>query len=70
MTACRASSPERMTTLLKPFALSELAARIEAVLRRAHGGGRRALQVADLHYDLDTLESPAKGACSSSTRWA
>ncbi len=34
--------------LLKPFALSELAARIEAVLRRAHGGGRRALQVADL----------------------
>ena len=42
--------------LLKPFALSELAARIEAVLRRAQGGGRRTLQVADLIYDLDTLE--------------
>ncbi|RML14936.1 Response regulator receiver:transcriptional regulatory protein, partial [Pseudomonas syringae pv. maculicola] len=39
--------------LLKPFALSELAARIEAVLRRAQGGGRRTLQVADLVYDLD-----------------
>lgn len=47
--------------LLKPFALSELAARIEAVLRRAHGGGRRALQVADLHYDLDTLEVTREG---------
>ncbi|MCC6074632.1 response regulator transcription factor [Pseudomonas sp. GCM10022188] len=42
--------------LIKPFALSELAARVEAVLRRSHGGGRRELQVADLHYDLDTLE--------------
>ncbi|MGH8352079.1 MAG: response regulator transcription factor [Pseudomonas sp.] len=42
--------------LLKPFALSELAARIEAVLRRAQGGGRRSLQVGDLSYDLDTLE--------------
>lgn len=42
--------------LVKPFALSELAARIEAVLRRAQGGGRRCLQVGDLSYDLDTLE--------------
>ncbi|WP_375741491.1 response regulator transcription factor [Pseudomonas boanensis] len=42
--------------LLKPFALSELAARIEAVLRRSQGGGKRILQVADLCYDLDTLE--------------
>lgn len=42
--------------LVKPFALSELAARIEAVLRRTHGGARRLLQVADLSYDLDTLE--------------
>lgn len=41
--------------LTKPFALSELAARIEAVLRRSRGGAKRALQVADLHYDLDTL---------------
>ena len=47
--------------LLKPFALSELAARIEAVLRRAQGGGRRELQVADLKYDLDTLEVTRDG---------
>ena len=42
--------------LTKPFALSELAARIEAVLKRSRGGGRRKLTVGDLHYDLDTLE--------------
>lgn len=42
--------------LTKPFALSELAARIDAVLRRSRGAGRRELVVADLHYDLDTLE--------------
>lgn len=42
--------------LLKPFALSELAARIEAVLRRSQGMGKRHLQVGDLVYDLDTLE--------------
>jgi DNA-binding response OmpR family regulator len=42
--------------LVKPFALSELAARVEAVMRRTRGGGRRLLQVADLVYDLDTLE--------------
>lgn len=42
--------------LLKPFALSELAARIEAVLRRSQGVSRRHLQVGDLAYDLDTLE--------------
>ncbi len=41
--------------LTKPFALSELAARIEAVLKRSRGGGRRLLQVAGLEYDLDTL---------------
>ncbi|MDR1228722.1 MAG: response regulator transcription factor [Azoarcus sp.] len=42
--------------LVKPFALSELAARIEAMLRRIHGKNRRRLEVADLRYDLDTLE--------------
>ncbi|WP_437883511.1 response regulator transcription factor [Pseudomonas sp. LRF_L74] len=42
--------------LVKPFALSELAARIEAVLRRSLGGGRRMLKVGELEYDLDTLE--------------
>ncbi|CDF85815.1 response regulator transcription factor [Pseudomonas sp. QL9] len=47
--------------LLKPFALSELAARIEAVLRRTQGGGRRELQVADLSYNLDTLEVNRSG---------
>ena len=47
--------------LLKPFALSELAARIEAVLRRSQGGGKRSLQVADLTYDLDTLQVSRAG---------
>ncbi|ABP78610.1 transcriptional regulator ycf27 [Streptococcus pneumoniae] len=41
--------------LIKPFALSELVARIEAVLRRSQGSRRRQLQVGDLVYDLDTL---------------
>ena len=41
--------------LLKPFALSELVARIEAVLRRTQGSRKRQLQVGDLVYDLDTL---------------
>ena len=43
--------------LVKPFELAELAARIEAVLRRSLGGGKRQLQVSDLIYDLDTLEA-------------
>ncbi|MEY1661289.1 response regulator transcription factor [Isoalcanivorax beigongshangi] len=41
--------------LVKPFALSELVARIQAVLRRSQGNPSRKLQVADLEYDLDTL---------------
>lgn len=41
--------------LIKPFELSELVARIEAVLRRTHGASRL-LAVADLTYDLDSLE--------------
>jgi len=41
--------------LIKPFALSELVARIEAILRRSQGSRKRQLQVADLLYDLDTL---------------
>ena len=40
--------------LVKPFELSELAARIEAVLRRSLGVAR-VLNVADLSLDLDTL---------------
>ncbi|MDR2881205.1 MAG: response regulator transcription factor [Azoarcus sp.] len=42
--------------LIKPFALSELNARIEAVLRRSQGTVRRVLHVGDLRYDLDSLE--------------
>ena len=41
--------------LLKPFALSELVARIDAILRRSQGSRKHQLQVADLIYDLDTL---------------
>ncbi|SFQ85901.1 DNA-binding response regulator, OmpR family, contains REC and winged-helix (wHTH) domain [Halopseudomonas formosensis] len=41
--------------LIKPFALAELVARIEAILRRARGARKRQLKVADLLYDLDTL---------------
>lgn len=53
LTGFRAGADDYLT---KPFALSELAARIEAVLKRSRGGGRRQLRVADLSYDLDTLE--------------
>jgi len=47
--------------LLKPFALSELVARIQAVLRRSLGTKTRALDVADLHYNLETLEVSRAG---------
>lgn len=47
--------------LLKPFALSELVARIESILRRSGGNRKRLLQVADLTYDLDTLETNRAG---------
>jgi DNA-binding response OmpR family regulator len=47
--------------LVKPFALSELVARIEAILRRSQGGSRHKLQVADLSYDLDTLQVKRQG---------
>ena len=42
--------------LIKPFALSELSARIEAVLRRSSGNRVHILQVGDLSYDIDNLE--------------
>lgn len=41
--------------LVKPFALSELEARIEAILRRTQGTRKRQLKVGDLIYDLDTM---------------
>ena len=47
--------------LIKPFALSELVARIEAILRRSSGGHKRLLRVADLCYDLDTLQVSRRG---------
>lgn len=47
--------------LIKPFALSELTARIEAVVRRCSGGQRRRMQTHDLFYDLDTLEVSRAG---------
>lgn len=47
--------------LVKPFALSELAARIDAVIRRTQGAGKRELSLADLNYDLDTLEVTRAG---------
>ncbi|MCL2021671.1 MAG: response regulator transcription factor [Betaproteobacteria bacterium] len=47
--------------LVKPFALSELNARIEAVLRRSQGVARRVLAVGDLRYDLDSMEVSRAG---------
>lgn len=47
--------------LIKPFALSELVARIEAILRRTQGSRKRQLNVADLVYDLDTLHVSRAG---------
>lgn len=47
--------------LVKPFALSELVARIEAVLRRSQGARKQKLQVGDLQYDLDTLQATRAG---------
>lgn len=48
--------------LIKPFALSELAARIEAILRRSSGNRAHILQVGDLTYDIDSLEVIRSGA--------
>ncbi|GFM84815.1 DNA-binding response regulator [Pseudomonas cichorii] len=42
--------------IVKPFALSELLARVESVARRFSGMKKRILQIHDLTYDLDTLE--------------
>ena len=47
--------------LVKPFALSELVARIEAILRRSQGRKKRQLQIGDLVYDLDSLKITRAG---------
>jgi DNA-binding response OmpR family regulator len=48
--------------LVKPFAMAELKARIEALHRRADGAvGRQVLRVADLEYDTGTLRATRDG---------
>jgi len=42
--------------LIKPFALQEVEVRLNALVRRGKGPQSRVLEVADLEYDLDTLE--------------
>lgn len=42
--------------IVKPFALSELLARVEVVTRRFRGMKNRVLHIHDLTYDLDALE--------------
>src|SRR5690242_9372996 len=41
--------------MVKPFALQELAARLEVLGRRGKGPKSRVLKIADLTYNLDTL---------------
>lgn len=47
--------------LVKPFALKELAARIEALLRRSYGNQRDVLQVGDLVFNIQTLQVSRAG---------
>ncbi|WP_293373660.1 response regulator transcription factor [Nevskia sp.] len=54
--------------LVKPFAMVELLARLEALHRRAtNGGSERLLSVADLEFDLDTLIARRAGETISLT---
>ena len=54
--------------LVKPFAMVELLARLEALHRRASAcGNSRRLTVADLSFDLDTLEARRAGDLLSLT---
>ena len=47
--------------LVKPFALSELHARIQAVLRRTKGTRGHELRVGDLIFDVETLQVRREG---------
>jgi DNA-binding response OmpR family regulator len=47
--------------ITKPFAMSELLARIKAVVSRRVRKGGRILEVGDLKFDLDTLEVSRNG---------
>src|SRR3546814_3733038 len=42
--------------LVKPFALQEVEVRLNALSRRGRGVQARVLEMADLEYNLDTLE--------------
>ncbi|HET6603091.1 MAG TPA: response regulator transcription factor [Xanthomonadaceae bacterium] len=47
--------------LVKPFALQEVEARLQVLARRGKAPGPRVLKVADLEYNLDTLEVRRQG---------
>jgi len=47
--------------LVKPFALQEVEARLTVLLRRGKSPGPRVLKVAELEYNLDTLEVVREG---------
>lgn len=47
--------------LIKPFALQEVEVRLNALIRRGKGVQTRVLNVADLEYNLDTLEVQRQG---------
>ncbi|VVM82319.1 response regulator transcription factor [Pseudomonas fluorescens] len=47
--------------ITKPFAMAEMLARIEAVVSRRMGKRNRVLVVADLQFDLDTLQASRSG---------
>jgi len=47
--------------IVKPFALSELLARVETVVARSSGMRKNVLQVHDLTFDLDSLEVKRAG---------
>ena len=47
--------------LVKPFALQEVEARLQVLLRRGKSNQLRVLNIADLEYNLDTLEVRRNG---------
>lgn len=47
--------------LIKPFALQEVEARLGVLVRRGRAAQPRVLQVADLEFNLDTLEAKRQG---------
>jgi two-component system response regulator PhoP len=48
--------------LVKPFAFDELVARIEALMRRSHGGASNALRIDDLEIDVKACSVKLGGA--------